>query len=132
MGLISLACQRLPDRCNTHPDSVENEISRLRLHQRVLTKVDLHNVTYQAPEAYRNKSNRETNRTYEDVEQKGYFLAVSRALCIQEKSKSLFNPAQGTSSMHPTLTKIGRHAASLFPIDATQMHRPFQAPAMHR
>jgi hypothetical protein len=63
---------------------------------------------------------------------KGYFLADSQALCIQEKSKSFFNPAQGTSSMHPKLTKIGRHAASPLPIDATQIHRPFQAPAMHR
>jgi hypothetical protein len=50
--------------------TVENEISRLQLHRRVLSKVDLQNVAYQAPEVYRDESNRETNRTYEDVEQK--------------------------------------------------------------
>jgi hypothetical protein len=50
--------------------TVENEISRLQLHRRVLSKVDLQNVAYQAPGVYRDESNRETNRTYEDVERK--------------------------------------------------------------
>jgi hypothetical protein len=59
------------------------------------------------------------------------FLAGSRALCRQKRSKSFFNPAQGTSSTRPKLTKAGRHAAALFPIDATQKHRPSQAPAAY-
>ena len=53
----SFAYLRLPDRRNAHTDSVEDEISKLRLHRRVLSKVDLHNVAYQAPEAYRYESN---------------------------------------------------------------------------
>jgi hypothetical protein len=53
----SFAYLRLPDRRNTHTDSVEYEISKLRFHRRVLSKVDLRNIAYQAPEAYRYESN---------------------------------------------------------------------------